>query len=153
MIPGVNESAALYRRAAFFRMRVIAPRMHYRPAQWYAGKQARGKSGLRRVWTRRGAERRSKAGRRPPPPPPPRPLCRAAKISRGRVGLLGQAACAAGMRSDHSGWGRALALGGSQAASGSAGRVPGRSSQAHRRPPWPTTPPASSGTNRPLGLI
>ena len=119
---------------------------------WYAGKQARGKSGLRRVWTRRGAERRSKAGRRPPPPPP-RPLCRAAKISRGRVGLLGQAACAAGMRSDHSGWGRALALGGSQAASGSAGRVPGRSSQAHRRPPWPTTPPASSGTNRPLGLI
>ena len=123
-----------------------------------AGKQARGKSGLCRVWTRRGAERRSEAGRRPPPPPPPppppRPLCRASKISRGRVGLLGQAACAAGMRSDHSSrWGRALALGGSQAASGSAGRVPGRSSQAHRRPPWPTTPPASSGTNRPLGLI
>ena len=153
----MNERAALFRRAAFFRMRVIAPRMHYRPAQWYAGKQARGKSGLCRVWTRRGAERRSEAGRRPPPPPPPpppRPLCRAAKISRGRVGLLGQAACAAGMRSDHSSrWGRALALGGSQAASGSAGRVPGRSSQAHRRPPWPTTPPASSGTNRPLGLI
>ena len=138
MNPGVNESAALYRQAAFFRMRVIAPRMHYRPAQWYAGKQARGKSGLRRVWTRRGAERRSKAGRRPPPPPPPRPLCRAAKISRGRVGLLGQAACAAGMRSDHSGWGRALALGGSRlprALRGGSRVVARRPTVAHRGPP------------------